>query len=238
MIYNVKISNGDRQSVFEYIELKRKEGKFTIVDIGGTTEGWSSPIIDAIIDFKKPIKSKKEYIDEYLLIFNIDITDPDQWEDVLLYVEKNGKFDFSICTHTLEDIINPGFVSRQITKISKEGYIATPSKHSELAIHEAYYVPKSEYNPETYVKYGHKGYMHHRWIFAINNNKLIGFPKIGYLDTVDFFDNIASNEPSIGDLSFFWKKDIEFEYINNNYLGPTSANIVSYFNNLRREDFI
>ena len=190
------------------------------------------------MDFNLPSKTKKEYIDEDLHIFVADITNPNQWSEILSFVEKNGKFDFCICCHTLEDIMNPGFVCEQISKISKEGYIATPSKHNELSIFEAYYLVKNKYNPETIICYGHKGYMHHRWIFAINNNTLIGFPKIGYLETSKIFDIIASTEQNIADLSFFWKDNIEFKYINNNYLGPTSKDIVLYYNNLLEDDYI
>jgi len=237
MIYNYKIGNGKREPVFEYINSKRKEGNFTVIDIGGTVEGWSSPIIDAIMDFQIPNKIKKEYKDEELLFFKADITNPNDWNEILSFVEKNGKFDFCICCHTLEDIMNPGFVCEQISKISKEGYIATPSKYNELAIHEAYYKIQSKHHLETKISYGHRGYMHHRWIFTIHNNTLIGFPKIGYLETNTIFDNIASIDENICDLSFFWKDSIEFEYLNNNYLGPTSK-IVLLYNNLLEDEYL
>jgi hypothetical protein len=34
------------------------------------------------------------------------------------------------------------------------------------------------------------------------------------------------------DLSFFWKEKIEFQYINNNYLGPNKESFIGYYNNL------
>lgn len=153
MIYNVVKGNGDRTVVFDYINSKRTEGKYTVIDIGGTVEGWSAPLVDAIMDFNIPENGKYK---DGLLVFVADITNPKHWKDVLEYVDKNGKFDFCICTHTLEDIMNPGFVCEQISKIAKEGYIATPSKHSELVIQDAYYVIPNKYRPESVLCYGHK----------------------------------------------------------------------------------
>ena len=65
--------------------------------------------------------------------FKCDITNPNDYNELLTYVTQNGKFDFCICTHTLEDIMNPIFVCEQIEKISNEGYIAFPSKYRELS---------------------------------------------------------------------------------------------------------
>ena len=91
---------------------RKKEGNFNVIDVGGSIGGWSSNIIDAIIDFNEPVT----YMDK-IMLFKCDITHPDSWKDVLQYVKDNGKFDFCICTHTLEDIMNPIFVCEQISKI-------------------------------------------------------------------------------------------------------------------------
>jgi len=210
MIYNIKISNGDRNDILDYIYKQKKP--FTVVDVGGSMGGWSSPVVDCIIDFNDPINNSE------ILHFKCDITNPSSWLEILNYVEKNGKFDFCICSHTLEDIMNPVFVCEQICKISKEGYIAVPSKYKEL------------YRFETNHKY--RGYIHHRWIFNIENNKFIGYPKINYLDSNNIFDGIANNSENIQDLSFYWKDNIEIEYINNNYLGPNLNSVIDYYNGL------
>ena len=34
------------------------------------------------------------------------------------------------------------------------------------------------------------------------------------------------------DLSFYWKNNIEMEYVNNNYLGPNPAAVIGYYNDL------
>jgi hypothetical protein len=114
--YNFKISSGDRNDVIEYIqEQKRLSATFKVVDVGGSMGGWSSNYVDAIVDFNDFWVNDNSNVSH----FKCDITHPDSWNDILLYVEKNGKFDFCICTHTLEDIINPVYVAEQIQKIAK-----------------------------------------------------------------------------------------------------------------------
>jgi hypothetical protein len=113
--------------------------------------------------------------------------------------------------------MNPVYVSEQIQKIAKEGYVAVPSKYRELMRFE---------NGNN----GYRGYIHHRWIFDIINNIFVGFPKINYLDSVNSFDNIASYDDNICDLSFFWKEKIDIVYINNNYLGPNVLSVMHYYN--------
>jgi hypothetical protein len=210
MIYNIKISNGDRNDILDYIYKQKKP--FTVVDVGGSMGGWSSPVVDCIIDFNDPINNSE------ILHFKCDITNPSSWLEILNYVEKNGKFDFCICSHTLEDIMNPVFVCEQICKISKEGYIAVPSKYKELYRFESHH--------------NYRGFIHHRWVFNIENNKFIGYPKINYLDSNNIFDGIANNSENIQDLSFYWKEDIEIEYVNNNYLGPNLNSVIDYYNGL------
>jgi hypothetical protein len=234
MIYNVKIGNDCRQHIINYVNEKRIHGNYTVVDVGGSVEGWSSQIVNAIIDFNEPVK----HIDN-IKHFKSDITHPNGWIEILDYVEKNGKFDFCICTHTLEDIMNPGYVCEQISKIAKKGYIAVPSKYRELSKFEAYYTIPGKLRNSTQVEYvGHRGYMHHRWIFTIKDNEFVGFPKIGYIDKATIFDNIANFDDNVCDLSFFWKDNVSVKYLNNNYLGPSTSFVVSYYDNLCDPEYL
>jgi len=210
MITDVLISDGSRDSVINYIKMQKLRGKFTVVDIGGSVNGWSTPYIDALVDFNAP-----DNLPNYITHYQCDITHPDSWKKILEDVNKNEKFDFCICTHTLEDIMNPGFVCEQMSKISRAGYIAVPSKHRELS--------RFEYSC-------YRGYIHHRWIFTIHDNKCIGFPKINYIDSVNTFDAVADISPSKYDLSFYWKGEIKIHYLNNNYLGPSVGHVVNYYN--------
>ena len=212
MIYNISISNGNRYDVIQYILKKKALGTFKVIDIGGVFNGWSAPYIDAIIDFNC------EYIentDTNIKMFNFDITDPNKYSEIDKYILENGKFDFAICTHVLEDIMNPVFVSEQIVKIAKEGYIAFPSKYRELCRFQGQY----------------RGYIHHRWIFDIKNDNIIAYPKINYIENY-IFDRIANIADDIQDLSFFWRGTIEMTYLNSNFLGPNVQSVIEYYNNL------
>jgi len=212
--YNIKISNGSRSDVIEYITNMRLKNKFTVMDVGGSLGGWSSNYVDAVADFND-VNDPENKIKH----FKCDITHPDSWKEILEYVQENGKFDFCICTHTLEDIMNPAYVSEQIAKIAKEGYVAVPSKYRELSRFEI-------------GTNGYRGYIHHRWIFDIVDNVFIGYPKINYIDVNAVFDRIADVDDNRCDLSFYWKDQIDIAYINGNYLGPHVDAVIGYYNNL------
>jgi len=217
--YNIKITDGRRDDVIEYITNMKNNGKFTVVDVGGSMVGWSANHIDALIDFN----DFPQNIETRIKHFKCDITHPDSWDSILKYVKDNGKFDFCICTHTLEDVMNPVYVSEQISKIANEGYIAFPSKHRELS--------RFEFGYKLGI-YCYRGYIHHRWIFDIKDNVCIGYPKINYIDFVHIFDKVADMDENKSDLSFYWKDSIDMIYINNNFLGPNVEAVISYYNNL------
>lgn len=208
--FNFLIGDGNRENFISYILNKKKTEKFSVIDVGGSICGWSANIVDAIMDFNEPVMNSNK-----ITQFKCDITHPDSWSQVIQYVKDNGKFDFCICTHTLEDIMNPVFVCEQIQKISNEGYIAFPSKYRELSRFEGHY----------------RGYIHHRWIFDIVNDNIIAYPKINYIDS-DIFNDIADYNHNVSDLSFYWKDNINISYINNNYLGPNVESVKNYYNNL------
>lgn len=223
MIYGTKISDGNRQEIINYIRTKKSQGLFRVVDVGGSFVGWSAPIVDAIIDFNDPITpAGKRDVSSDIKYFKCDITHPGGWGEILNYITQTGKYDFCICTHTLEDIINPVFVCEQMTSIARGGYIAFPSKYRELARFEGNY----------------RGYIHHRWIFTIKNNVVIGFPKIGYIEGCLDFDVVADVNAAKSDLSFYWKDTIEIVYMNNNFLGPDVASVIQYYKDLCRYDYM
>lgn len=155
--------------------------------------------------------------------FACDITHPDSWKGILEYVEIHGKYDFCICSHTLEDINCPVYVGEQISKIAKSGYIAVPSKYRELA--------RFERGANSY-----RGYIHHRYIFDMSGDVCVGYPKINYLDSTSAFDNIATVADDKKDLSFYWKDQIDIVYLNQNYLGPSVSAVISYYDALLKLD--
>ena len=212
MIYNITYSNGDRTDIINYILSNKKNNpNYKVIDVGGSYGGWSTPYVDAIVDFNNITLNNINNI----IFFKIDITNPNDYEEILSYIKINGKFDFCICTHTLEDIMNPIFVCEQIEKISNEGYISFPSKYRELSRIEGNY----------------RGYIHHRWIFNPKDDYILSFPKINYIED-NKFDKIADNSINLFDLSFYWKNKINIKYLNNNFLGPSVGHVIEYYNSL------
>ncbi|HWC85737.1 MAG TPA: methyltransferase domain-containing protein [Solirubrobacteraceae bacterium] len=43
----------------------------------------------------------------------------------------DGQFDFSVCSHTLEDVRDPVFVCGELVRVSRAGYIEVPSRLEE-----------------------------------------------------------------------------------------------------------
>jgi hypothetical protein len=218
MITNVNYSNGDRNNIVSYLKnMKETNPDYKIIDVGGTYEGWSWSLLDAIVDIN-------ECKDKSIKQFQFNICDHDSWGELLEYVDKNGKFDFVICSHTLEDISNPLLVTQQLTKIAKAGYIAIPSKFIELSKN------LKDINFEILVSDNRfRGYMHHRWIFQIEDGEFVGYPKLPFLEADTFFDGIAKLDLNIRDLSFIWTDKIELKIVNNDFMGPGSQSIVNMF---------
>ena len=147
------------------------------------------------------------------------------WTAIEAHVEDHGKFDFSVCSHTLEDVSNPQLLVAQLGKISHAGYVSVPSKYRELARFEmsikgAFY----------------RGYIHHRWIFSIRNGQLFGFPKINYLEVDPWYDGIADFNEDLMDLSFIWESEILLKIVNDDFLGPDITSVIGYYRNLLIND--
>lgn len=204
MISNIKYNKEEsRQEVLGYL----KDKNFKVVDVGGSMGSFVSEYLTAVVDvLEAPF--------ENVVSFQGNINQPDVWKDVEMYVKKNGKFDFAICTHTLEDISNPFLVCNQLEKIAKAGFIAVPSKYVEFKRFEGNY----------------RGYIHHRWIYNIEDNKFVGYPKVNFIENDPFYDSIANRNNST-DLSFWWDTSIDFTIVNNDYLGPDVESVIMMYKN-------
>jgi hypothetical protein len=80
-----------------------------------------------------------------------DICDHEPWPFA------DGQFDFVTCAHTLEDVRDPIWVCRELTRVARAGYIEVPSRLEEHC-------------------YGFQGpwvgWGHHRWFVEIDGDRL------------------------------------------------------------------
>lgn len=218
MVYRVKVSDGSRVELLEWIQAQKKGRQFTVIDIGGSASGWSSSVLDALCDCNPPVQAV-----DSIKFFKIDICNPEDWKLVEDYVQDHGKFDFSICTHTLEDIRNPDLVCKKLSQISKAGYIAVPSKYRELSRFEDSQFP-------------YRGYIHHRWIFSVSRNRFVGYPKLPYLEHDSKFNRVMDMSATKADLSFHWDTTLSLSLMNQDYLGPSGEAVRGYYDQLLSDD--
>jgi len=206
MIYNFTYADSfsDRADCLQYLEDQQFK---RVIDIGFYINSWSRKYTTHYVDINKSdVENVKGFIG--------NISTYGIWEEVLDDVKQNGKFDFAICTHTLEDISSPNMVCELLPRIAKEGYIAVPSKYMELVRHEglghhAGYIDN---------RGGYRGWIHHRWIFNKIENDFWGYPKLSFTEYVNDFGLANSSKQ---DLRFFWKDDFKLNVIGNDFLGPT-----------------
>ena len=119
--------------------------------------------------------------------------------DVNLLPYENNEIDFVYSRHVLEDIQNPDFALSEIFRVSKSGYIETPSPLVEIT--------KGIDGSSFSYKYG--GYIHHRYIVwsDIQKNEIYFLPKYGNI--IDYFleidqDNLDRITNLINNNSIYW----------------------------------
>jgi len=76
-------------------------------------------------------------------------------------------FDFSFCSHLLEDVRDPLAVCRELVRVSKAGYIEVPSREREIFAKARFFSLKSALGrmPEV-------GFHHHRWFVEIEGTHI------------------------------------------------------------------
>ena len=179
---------GLRQSIKELV----KENNYISIDVGASMNPWSYPECNTFIDTIAPNIDGVKF-------FKINLENENDRNDFLKYVEANGKFDFSICSHTAEDIFNPIDAINFLMKISNRGYISIPSKYNEF---------RKLYNQP------YRGNAHHKQFFDIQNNKLVIFPKFSFIENDERSDFVLQQSKG-EELNIFWEGNIEFSVFGN-----------------------
>ena len=191
---------------------KKKNNNYRIIDIGGGKEKHVKDkfnFIDAYVDFRI-VESNNKNLKHY----NGNVNDIELWEKIFDDVKENGKYDYCICTHLLEDVAFPEFICKCINKIAKAGIISFPSKYKELSYFES----------KNYL-----GYNHHRWIMTIRNNSIYGFPKQGFIESMDWTSISNKLKNKNEELYILWEDRINFNIINNDWLGPSPKEIINQY---------
>jgi len=172
---------GKREFVKNYI----KNNNLKSIDVGASANFWSYPECKYVAD-------SIEFNMDGVKFFNINLEDKNTWKEILLFVEENGKFDFSICSHTLEDVFNPIDLISFLEKISKSGFVAIPSKYDEFS-----FLYDNQY----------RGNAHHKQFFDFVGDELTIFPKYPFIERDERSNTVISNMRG-RELTFFWETEI------------------------------
>lgn len=141
--------------VFEIVDNLPKD--FSVLDIGGSSAPfkranqiidivpWSGVHLDKAKGYGETLFNKNSYT-------QFDICSREKWP----FADK--EFDYSVCSHVLEDIRDPLWVCSEIIRTSKAGYIEIPSRLYETTF--GVEVKKLA------------GSTHHRWVIDLYEEKL------------------------------------------------------------------
>jgi hypothetical protein len=224
-----------RDEVLSYLASKRRTvPNFKVLDVGGAAKPWCDEFVDAYVDIV-PVKTDKR-------VFLGDINSSEIWKAI-----SRERWDFSICTHVLEDIRRPDFVLSKLMEVSKAGFIAVPNKHTEFVhVESLFWV----------------GYCHHRWIFSVSeDDKLLiiaKFPIVNYFSRTNFIWHWLSSVPFLHkvqrrlslrpalpalpwlnrskakhnlELGFIWEGSFPYEFVNDDFAGQNDLELAALYYN-------
>lgn len=184
--------------------LKFRDIKANIIDIGCGAGTAKFPVATHLLDFKE--------IENGDTSIKLDL-DFDKFPHV------NNFFEFIYCRHTLEDIQNPVNAFNEFIRISKVGYIETPSPLVEIM--RGVDAGKEGIN--------YTGYKHHRYIVwsDLETNTLYFLPKYPIIEYVTINDELLKKFTYLlNNFSIYW----------NNYyfwdINGMKPNIIVYRNDI------
>jgi hypothetical protein len=146
-----------------------------------------------------------------------DICDREPWPF------EDGQFDFSICSHTLEDIRDPLWVCSELIRVSKAGYIEVPSRAFESC--------------RDLERPGMVGLSHHRWLIDIEGDHVRYLPKMHLIHAERRFSLPASHcremSPRDAVQWLWWEGDFAYEEVTLHGLEALEAELEGFVQRTR-----
>ena len=187
-----QIGMGSQQALTKIHHMRQINPNYSVIDLGGHMAGWSWDVADLVVDIQSPPTLKT---------LPLDLCTPIAWDHLAHMVAARGqKFDYAICTHTLEDLYDPIIGLRRLPLIAHAGIITMPSLRTELSHVE---------------NFSWLGYIHHRWIFDQHDHKMLVMPKLPFLE--QRYKNQIKHDPQVSEICYQWRQGIPFEIIGNNF---------------------
>jgi hypothetical protein len=189
--------NGSVKNLIGDVKKIISDNNYKTIDIGASLQFWSYPECKFVADI---VKIEQEGVK----FFDFNIQDKNTWTELLNYVEEHGKFDYSICSHTLEDVITPTDLLELLPKISKKGYIAIPSKYNEFM-----FLWDNKY----------RGNAHHKQIIDVKDDMICIYPKYPFIEVFEETDKVLENNLG-NELVVFWEDEIPYKFFAQDNIFP------------------
>jgi hypothetical protein len=192
-----------REQILSFVlEQKTINPNYRVIDVGGSAFGWTGDVADVIVDLNSSRPQD----------FKINISNDWEWQPILDYVAQHGKFDYAICTHTLEDIVHPTTALRNLSRVAKAGIITMPTINAEL----------SRIENKQWL-----GYIHHRYMFDYEGDTIVYASKLSFIESL-LPDGFNESE-MYREIRFQWKDNIIFRPFMDDYLGPDATTVINNY---------
>jgi Methyltransferase domain len=122
-------------------------------------------------------------------------------------------FDVSFCSHTLEDLRDPVGVCAELVRVSKSGYLETPSRLREIFVKERFFYLKALLGRLPQI-----GFAQHRWFVEIDNahvrftakDHMILLSRNHFITRSDLGRKLTEEESGVG---LFWSGSFSCEEV-------------------------
>jgi hypothetical protein len=198
--------NGSVKNLIGDVKKLISDNNYKTIDIGASLQFWSYPECKFVADI---VKIEQEGVK----FFDFNIQDKNTWAELLNYVEEHGKFDYSICSHTLEDVITPTDLLELLPKISKKGYIAIPSKYNEFM-----FLWDNKY----------RGNAHHKQIIDVKDDMICIYPKYPFIEVFEETDKVLENNLG-NELVVFWEDEIPYKFFAQDNIFHSDGDLIKQF---------
>jgi len=198
--------NGSVKNLIGDVKKLISDNNYKTIDIGASLQFWSYPECKFVADI---VKIEQEGVK----FFDFNIQNKNTWTELLNYVEEHGKFDYSICSHTLEDVITPTDLLELLPKISKKGYIAIPSKYNEFM-----FLWDNKY----------RGNAHHKQIIDVKDDMICIYPKYPFIEVFEETDKVLENNLG-NELVVFWENEIPYKFFAQDNIFHSDGDLIKQF---------